>query len=212
MDSILHKFRGTVFGGFNRQDVLNYIEQSSRENGKKISSLNARLEAAEREKAELNAALDSLRNESGDLAEQEARVRASLEESSRSLAVVRGELQTTRTQLAVAKKELADLQDKVAQIEPMAQRYEALKDRIATVELDAHQKAQATLDKAEEEIRTLRADTARWMETVQSGYDRLRAQVKECADTAARTEEAFSELDGEYRDLLRRGLGQEEEK
>lgn len=210
MGPVLHKFRGTVFGGFNRQDVLEYIEHSSRESNKKVDDLTARLEAAEHEKAELAAALDSLRSESGDLAEQEARVRASLEESSRSLAVVRGELQTTRTQLAVAKKELADLQDKVAQIEPMAQRYEALKDRIATVELDAHQKAQATLDKAEEEIRTLHADTARWMGAVQEGYDRLRAQVKSCADTAARTEEAFTELDGEYRALLRRGLREDE--
>lgn len=210
MEPILHKFRNAAFGGFNRRDVLEYIELSARENNAKLRDLTERLEAAEREKAELNAALDSLRSESGDLAEQEAKVRASLEESSRSLAVVRGELQTTRTQLAVAKKELADLQGKVAQIEPLAKRYEALKDRVATVELDAHQKAQTTLDKAQAEVDELHADTAKWMGEVQKTYDCLRAQVGDCAAAAVRAEEAFAAMEEEYQTLLRRGLKREE--
>lgn len=206
MEPILHKFRNATFGGFNRRDVLEYIELSARESNAKIHDLKARLEAAEREKAELNAALASLRNESGDLMEQEARVRASLEESSRSLATVRGELQTTRTQLAVAKKELTDLQEKVAQIEPMAQRYEALKDRIATVELEAHQKAQATLDKAQAEVDELRADTANWMGEVQKAYDTLRVQVGDCAAAATKAEKSFQAMEEEYQQLLHRGM------
>ena len=210
MASILHKFRSAV-GGFNRRDVLEYIEHTSKESGERISSLTARLEQAEREKAALEAELNTLRSHSGDLAEQEARIRASLEESTRSLTTVRGELQTTRTQLAVAKNELSVLQEKVAQIEPEARRYEALKNRIATVELDAHQKAQATLDKAQAEVDALKADTARWMADVQTGYDRLREQVRATADTAARTEEYFAAMEGDYQDLLRRGLGMTEE-
>lgn len=207
----IYKFRSAVFGGFNRRDVLEYIESSARESIGRIEALTASLEAAEQEKTALSAALDSLRDESGGLAEQEARVRASLEESSRSLVTVRGELQTARAQLAVAKQELAGLQDKVAQIEPMARRYEALKDRVATVELDAHQKAQATLDKAEAEVDALHADTARWMAQVRRSYDALRAQVRDCADAAARTEASFAAMEEEYGALLRRGLEQREE-
>lgn len=210
MEPILHKFRTAVFGGFHRNDVLNYIELSARESNAKIRELTERLEAVEQEKAEMAAALDSLRNESGDLAEQEAKVRTSLEESSRSLAVVRGELQTTRTQLTVAKRELAGLQSKVAQIEPLAKRYEALKDRIATVELDAHQKAQTTLDKAQTEVDALHDDTARWMGEVQKTYDCLRAQVGDCAVAAVKAEEAFAAMEEEYQNLLRRGLNREE--
>lgn len=211
MASILHKFRNAVVGGFNRQDVMEYIEHSARESGDRIGELTARLEKAEKEKAALAAELNGLRSRSGDLAEQEARIRASLEESTRNLTAVRGELQTTRTQLAVAKNELAVLQAKVAQIEPMASRYEALKDRIATVELDAHQKAQATIDRAQAEVDALRADTAKWMADVQTGYDRLRRQVRETADLAARTEEYFAAMEGDYQQLLRRGLGKNEE-
>ena len=211
MEHVIHRFRSAVFGGFNRRDVLEYIESTDRESSRTIQTLTGELEQARQEKAALAAELDGLRSQSGDLADQEAKIRASLEESSRSLATVRGELQTTRTQLAVAKKELADLQDKVAQLEPMAQRYEALKDRVATVELDAHQKAQATVDKAQAEVDELRSDTARWMGEIRTGYDRLRAQVRECADTAAQAEAAMAGLEDEYQALLRRGLGEQRE-
>ena len=206
MEPILHKFRSAAFGGFNRRDVLEYIELSARESNAKIDELKRKLETAQKENADLSASLESLRTESGDLVEQEAKVRASLEESSRSLAVVRGELQTTRTQLAVAKKELADLQNKVTQIEPLAKRYEALKDRVATVELDAHQKAQATVDQAHAEVEELRADTAKWMGEVQKTYDCLRAQVGDCAAAAVKAEEAFAAMEEEYQALLRRGM------
>lgn len=211
MASILHKFRSAVVGGFNRQDVMEYIEHAARESGDRIGTLTARLKKAEQEKAALVSELNSLRSQSGNLAEQEARIRASLEESTRSLTAVRGELQATRTQLAVAKNELAVLQAKVAEIEPEARRYEALKDRIATVELDAHQKAQATIDKAQEEVNALRADTAKWMADVQIGYDRLRQQVRVTAETAARTEDYFASLEDDYQQLLQRGMGKTEE-
>lgn len=211
MEQVIHRFRGAVFGGFNRRDVLEYIESTDRENSRKIQALTEELEQTRQEKTALATELDGLRSHSGDLADQEAKVRASLEESSRSLTTVRGELQTTRTQLAVAKKELADLQEKVAQLEPMARRYEALKDRVATVELDAHQKAQATVDKAQAEVDELRADTARWMGEIRTSYDRLRAQVKDCAETAARSEAALSALEDEYQSLLRRGMAEKRE-
>ena len=58
MEPILHKFRNAAFGGFNRRDVLEYIELSARENNAKLRDLTERLEAVEREKAELNAALE----------------------------------------------------------------------------------------------------------------------------------------------------------
>ena len=55
MEPILHKFRNVAFGGFNRRDVLEYIELSARESNAKIEELRAHLEAARKEKAELSA-------------------------------------------------------------------------------------------------------------------------------------------------------------
>lgn len=207
VEPIIHKFRSTLIGGFNRRDVLDYIEQTAKESNQKISGLTQQLEETRREKEDLASALTGLRSQSGDLAEQEARVRASLEESTRTLTRVRGELQVTQGQLTIAKKELADLQAKVAQLEPMAQRYEALKDRVATVELDAHRKAQVTLDEAETQIEQLKEDAAHWVDQISGSYESIRDQVKACAQTAEAAYHAFEAAEADYQALLHRVEG-----
>ncbi len=211
MESVLHELRSAVLGGFNRQDVLDYIERLTREQNQKISALVTELETVQKERDYLSAALDSMREESNGFVKQEAVTRSCLEESGRNLTRVQEELQTTRTQLTVTRKEVAELQNKISQLEPMAKRYEALKDRVATVELDAHQKAQSTLDKAQAEVDALQSATARWMGEIQETYDRLRAQVRECAQVSAQAEAAFSSMEEEYLSLLSRGLPHQQE-
>lgn len=211
MESVLHELRSAVLGGFNRQDVLEYIDRLTREQNQKIGALVTELETVQDERDYLSATLDSLRAESDDLLKQEAKARSCLEERDHNLIKMQEELQATRTQLAVARKELAELQNKMSQIEPIAKRYEALKDRVATVELDAHQKAQSTLDKAQAEVDALQSDTARWLGEIQETYDRLRAQVRECAQVSAQAEAAFSAMEEEYLSLLNRGLPHRQE-
>ncbi len=50
-----HPFRSAAFGGFNRQDVLDYLEKTAAENARKQQELQRRLEEAEedREAAEI---------------------------------------------------------------------------------------------------------------------------------------------------------------
>ena len=42
-----HPFRSAAFGGFNRQDVLDYLEKTAAENARKQQELQRRLEEAE---------------------------------------------------------------------------------------------------------------------------------------------------------------------
>ena len=212
MKSEIDRFRGALVGGFNRQDVAQYIEKAAKAHREQVEELTRQLEQARQEKEELSAALEGLKSESGGLADQEARVRTSLEESTRSLTRLRGELKTTQSQLAAAKQELIGLQAKVAELEPQAQRYEGLKDRVATVELDAHRKAQATMEDARTQADSLREDVRRWLESLAGEYETLRAQVQSCAETSAQMSRAFGEREETYRDLLRRaGLAAPEE-
>lgn len=197
------RFRAAL-GGFNRRDVARYIEKTAREHREQIEALQAELEQAQKEKAELEAELEGLRSHSGDLADQEAKVRASLEESTQSLTHMRGELQVTQGHLAIAKKQLGDLQGKVSQLEPMAKQYEVLKDRVATVELDAHQKAQATVDQAQAEAERIRSDTQRWLDGVLEQYGKLRRgmdDLLEQAQALGRAAEQVGELDKTARAL-----------
>ena len=52
------QFRSAGFGGFNRQDVLNYIEETTKEYNQKLEELRAQYEAAQEETAELRHALN----------------------------------------------------------------------------------------------------------------------------------------------------------
>ena len=165
MDPVIRKFRGAL-GGFNRRDVLQYIEQSSAAHQRQVEKLERRLAQAEEERSILDQELAGLRDEKGSVAAEEARVRASLEESTRTLARLRGELTQTETQLKVAKAELQRLQAQVGELAPMAQNYGELKDRIATIELDAHRKAQATVDEANGQAEALREETRQWLARV----------------------------------------------
>lgn len=197
------RFRGTL-GGFNRRDVAEYIEQTAKEHRKQVEELQAQLEQERAEKAALAEELEGLRTHSGELAEQESKVRASLEESTQSLTVLRGELQVTQGHLTMAKKQLGDLQAKVAQLEPMAQQYEVLKNRVATVELDAHRKAQEVVSRAEVQAAKIRRDTAAWVRGLSAGYEALREHTAALVLRAEETRSAFEEGEETYQELLRR--------
>ena len=55
-----HQFRNAVFGGFNRQDVLDYLETLARENAQKRQELEQSIGRAEGERDELRAQKQAL--------------------------------------------------------------------------------------------------------------------------------------------------------
>lgn len=183
MDPVIHKFRGAV-GGFNRRDVLQYIELLSNAYRKEMVELQKELTRCEGERKVLETTLAGLEDEKGSVAAEEARVRASLEESTATLSRLRGELGDTEHQLASARSELERYQREVAELAPLAKNYEELKDRVATVELDAHRKAQATVDEARAQAEQIRAETRRWLEDVMARYGSVRVAVDELLNSA----------------------------
>lgn len=210
MEPVTQRFRGAL-AGFNRRDVTRYIEQSAAAHSRQVAGLEERLDQAERERDNALRELDALRSERGDLAAEEARVRSSLEESTRTLAKLRGELTQTETKLGVARAELERLQAKVAQLAPMAERYEQLKDRVATVELDAHRKAQATLDEAQGQADALRAEARQWLGRTLEEYDGLRAAMDDLfrkARAVSQWEETVRQADELARALRERTEGE----
>ena len=210
MEPVTQRFRGAL-AGFNRRDVTRYIEQSAAAHSRQVAGLEERLDQAERERDNALRELDGLRSERGDLAAEEARVRSSLEESTRTLAKLRGELTQTETKLGAARAELERLQAKVAQLAPMAERYEQLKDRVATVELDAHRKAQATLDEAQGQADALRAEARQWLGRTLEEYDGLRAAMDDLfrkASAVSQWEETVRQADELARALRERTEGE----
>ena len=191
MDTVIRKFRAALFG-FNRKDVQQYIEQTADAYRQELARLQEQLDQAEARSGELETALSGAQSEKSSTAAEEARVRASLEESTHALSKLRGELSQTESKLVVARQELERLKEQMGAMKPMAEGYAQLKERVATVELDAHRQAQATVDEAQAEAERIRSDTRVWLDGVLARYGQFRQGMGALLDQA-RALEALDE-------------------
>lgn len=197
--AVIQQFR-TAVRGFNRQDVQDYIEQMAAVHRQELAELQKRLEKSDRRIQELEETVSGI----DALADESSRTRAALSESNQTVSRLRGEVSQAESKLAVAKKEMERLQGQIAALEPMATSYQEIRDRAANVELDAHQKAQATVDQAQAEAERIRSDTQRWLDGVLEQYGKLRRgmdDLLEQAQALGRAAEQVGELDKTARAL-----------
>ena len=199
MDTVIRKFRTALFG-FHRKDVQQYVEQTAEAHCQELARLQEQLDRAEERVGELEAALSGAESEKSGVAAEEARVRASLEESTRALSRLRGELSQTESMLTVARKELERLKEQVGAMKPMAEGYAQLKEQVATVELDAHRKAQTTVDEAQAEAERIRSHTRAWLGEVLARYGEYRRGMDALLDQA-RAQEDLDETARSLREL-----------
>lgn len=181
-------FRTVALGGFHKQDVLDYITAASRENQEQSAGLKQAAEQARQERAEMAGKLEAAeagRKQNAAECERLSGILAqrttALEQAERDLAALKAEHEELLTRVA-------GLEEKLPHLEAGCAAYDALKDRMATIELEAHRKAKETMEQAErdaEEVRgsaqaeaaKLRSDLEGWLDRVQSGYQRLRTDL-----------------------------------
>ncbi len=178
MSATEYQFRGVTFGGFNRRDVLTYVESTVSEHGRQVEELKKELKLAE----EANGA------QAAALAEAEVRGTRYAEENSRlsaELAAAQRKLSEHAAALAGAQEELSVLQEQVRTMKPGAEAYARIKDRAASIEMEAHLRAQTILDEAEARTKTTRIRAEEWLRRVQADYDRLRTDVDATISHAA---------------------------
>ncbi len=134
-------FRSAVFGGFNRQDVINYITKTASENAETIRAL-------EEER-------DRLLQELSEKGEQAARA----EELSAQCTDLESRLTAVQAEKATLSGEVEEkdaLAQRLAALETQAEEYRELKEHIAQIELDAHRRADEIIAAAEQEAEGLR--------------------------------------------------------
>lgn len=180
-----HPFRSAAFGGFNRQDVLDYLEKTAAENAKKQQELQQRLEEAEEGRRKLA-------SQESDQEERVSILNRDRESLSQQLEQVKAVLEASREREEAQSRELEELcrerdslRRRVAELEPGAAAYTAVKERAAGVELEAHCRAQNVLDEADGQVRELRRSMEQWLSRVQLEYDALRSEVESTVSHAA---------------------------
>lgn len=160
-------FHTTIFGGFRKSDVLSYIENAARTHAQEMEELKAELERVRQASVQAETRAE----------EAEGRLAEAGSQATRSDEAM-GELEETRTALTQAQEELKELRAKMAAALPKAEAYDAVKDRTAGVELEAHHRAKQILEEAQQDARKVYAGTEQWMIKVRGTYERLRTDLE----------------------------------
>lgn len=163
-------FKSAVFGGFDREDVVRYIEKTAQETQERIGTLESEKENLLRDSAALRSALDEMTAARDELSTQLGAAEEAKALDAQALADARVELETLRDSLARLTAEHGALQREVETLREQAGEYDAVKAHIADIELSARARADA-----------LEADTRR----------RMRETLAECR---GRCEEVFVSL------------------
>lgn len=185
------QFRSAAFGGFHRQDVLDYLEQLTKEK----QDLEARLTAETEGRAQAEAKLDQLQEEA--LAAREAQ-----ETMAAELEYLRGEVEARSAALSQAEEEVHVLRAQVETLRPGAESWEHIKEQAGAIEISAHERAQVTIQDAHTQAAEIQAEGVKWVLEIQSGCDRLQTDLNASIRAAeAQLEAAKSSFRQAERDM-----------
>ncbi len=180
-----YPFRSSAFGGFNKQDVLSFLDAQLQQFGAARQELQDELDAARQELAEL-------RQERHELELQMEKERQELEmdgqkraDTSVCLEQMEQERDAAWIQVEQLVRERDELQRQLEAVQPAAQAYAELKERTACVELDAHRRAQSIQDEAEREAQEVRRQVEQWLQRMEREYTAVCGQAKDAVSQAA---------------------------
>lgn len=135
-------FKSSLFGGFNREDVIDYITKASSESAARIEALEEDVNKLCTQERELRAQNSSLREENDTLHDKLLASSEELASLRASLDAAVDELTALRAEAAALRAENDGLKTENDRLRPLAEQYSTVKDHIAGIELDAHQRAE----------------------------------------------------------------------
>lgn len=171
------QFRTATFGGFQKQDVLSYIESSNQAHVEKLAQLQRERDELAAEKESLAAQAGQAKEHAETLVKEKESLTAQLEEARKEAEALRAQLDQARKETEETAARLADANARLTQAEPDAAAYQQVKDRTAGIELEAHCRAQEIQQEAQEKVRRAHTEVEQWLHKVQAGYDLLRSDM-----------------------------------
>lgn len=220
-------FKSSVFGGFNRDDVIRYIEKTALESKQQLEALEQESDGLCRENAELRDKLaaaererDSLKEsyatasgaqealKKGLTAAQEtiAELRAQLEDTTQKAAFAQKEHERLRAaQKAEHEREMKKLQEELAALRAQAEEYSRVKAHIADIELSARERADAldaaTRAKLQAYIASCTSQCAQVLATLGSTCESVSSALRHADEAVSRLPGAFITLEGQLDEL-----------
>lgn len=164
------QFRTAAFGGFQKQDVMDYLERSAQEHAQKLAAI-------QKELAEEKIAKAGEVERSAALAERIAALEAECQRLAADLAQREEKLAQAMTERDELRALSDQLQDQLDKVTPAATAYEAVKDRTASIELEAHGRAQAIEQEGRARALKCQEQVRDWFDKTKEAYERLRADI-----------------------------------
>ena len=134
-------FKSSVFGGFNRDDVIRYIEKTALETKQRMDELEKEIDGLCRENANLRRdagsaadARDRLSDSYYNLIEEQKAVKKELEQAQQ-------ETLSLQDQLSSLEEEKSSLLARIAQLQQQVDEYNTVKAHISDIEFSARQRA-----------------------------------------------------------------------
>ncbi len=162
-------FKTCFFGGFDRRDVISFIEKNSREFQGRISSLEQENQKLKESNAAMESELQSLRELCSDHS-------ATVQEK-----------QQLEQQVSQIGERLAFLEEETARLRQQAEEYQGMKDHIAEIEISAHKRTEEFRAAAVAQLRQMIAQQRSWCEISRSQYAALSDQFAQKLQLAKET-------------------------
>ncbi|MBQ6116144.1 MAG: hypothetical protein IJL08_02330 [Oscillospiraceae bacterium] len=181
-------FKTCVFGGFDREDVISYIEKTAKENKEKLQELTDANEKLRQDNEAMSGELSALRESAG------------------KYQAIAEEYEALRTQVAELTNQSRELQEKNEQLRVQADEYQSLRDHIAEIEISAHRRTQEFRSAAVEQLHGLvarqRDNYAQRRTDFASLYEGLRGQIQAAQDALGALDlSGFDSIDGQLQEL-----------
>lgn len=161
-----YSFKSVAFGGFDKQDVVRYLEQSSEKAAGIQRELETENESLRKQAEEREAELEALRSQVEELTAQRDRLQEQLEEE----AAARADLEPLRA----LEKDVARITAERDALRPDAESYARFRERLGSIECEARNRA----DDLEEEAAV---QTRRTVEAFRSRYQQLMSDFESVA-------------------------------
>lgn len=188
-----YPIKSVTFGGFDKQDVIRYIEQTAQQAAAAQQALQAENEDLQKQISTLSAELFSLRAQVSSLSTERDHLQEALSQES-----------TSRQQLEVLKP----LEAEVARLRPDAEAYAQFRERIGAIECEARKRAadleQATANQLQKTVDLFREQYQTLMSTFESTASHVNGELRKVEVNLTQLPRAMDQAGTELNDLAAR--------
>lgn len=184
-------FKVSLMGGFNREDVLQYIEQAAKESGERIAALQQKAELLRSERDELREKNEILSQKNADLLERlgemtvaDEKLQEAVAKHEQQAAADANSLRSVRARVRTLEQENASLAGQVGELAALCADFDASKKNLAEMELSAHRRAKEVEERAQYDAKRVRMQSAEVVTALKREIEAVCEQYRSGAEKA----------------------------